>query len=366
MRYRRMPIEIEGPEQLGYDSIRYNLSESSVTDIAFRDLNIDLNQVVLAYDDHLGRPKLRELIAADAPNLHPDQVMTTVGAAAALFIVATTLLEKDDHMVVVFPNYATNLETPRQIGANVEQVVLRFEEGWRLDVDDLAARIRPETKYVSITVPHNPTGGMVTEDDLRRLVGIVEEKGCRLLVDETYREMGYEAVLPVAASLSPRVISVASLSKTYGLPGIRTGWLICQDAALMETFLAAKEQIFITNPVLDEEIAAQFLAGKAAFLKQKRAEIQARLDIVREWVAEEPGISWVEPRGGVVSFPRIEADVDVDRFYDILLKRYQTYVGPGHWFDCDRRHFRLGFGWSSMDELRAGLTNISQALRDAT
>jgi aspartate/methionine/tyrosine aminotransferase len=360
-----MPIEIESPEQLGYDTILYNLCESSVTDARLGDLGLRLDDLILAYSDHLGKPELRALLAGDA--LNPDHVMVTVGAAAALFMVATTLLQPGDHMIVVYPNYATNIETPRQIGAAYEWHELRFEDGYRLDVDALAARIRPETRYVSITVPHNPTGTTVSEADLRRLVAVVEEKGCRLLVDETYREMAYGDLLPPAASLSPRVISVSSLSKTYGLPGIRLGWLMTQDADLMQSFLAAKEQIFISGSVLDEEVAYQVLVNRDAHLARIRADIQRKRGIVQEWMAEEPLMEWVEPQGGVVCFPRIRPDapVDVDRFYATLNGKYKTLVGPGHWFEQDRRHMRIGFGWPDDTQLRAGLQNISNALRES-
>ncbi|MBE2181842.1 MAG: pyridoxal phosphate-dependent aminotransferase [Anaerolineae bacterium] len=366
MRYRRMPIEIESPEQTGYGRIACNLAESSIADVLFRDLNLNLNDLVLSYDDHLGKPGLREIIASSSPGLHPEQVITTVGAAAALFIVATSLLNAGDHLVVVFPNYATNIETPRQIGANVEFHPLSFEGGYRLDVDTLAARIRPETRYVSITLPHNPTGSMIPESDLRRLIGIIEAKGCYLLVDETYREMGYTATLPIAASLSSRVISVSSLSKTYGLPGIRLGWLITQDDALRETFLAAKEQIFINTSVLDETAAYQYLLNKDDHLARIKTMIQQRLQIMRDWMAEEPLMEWVEPQGGVVCFPRViaSAQVDMDQFYKLLLEKYGTFVGAGHWFESDRRHMRLGFGWPTEDELTTGLRHISQTLRE--
>ncbi len=365
MRYRRMPIEVESPEQLGYSSILYNLAESSITDARLGDLNLHLDDLVLAYSDHLGKPELRALLAGGG--LKPDEVMLTVGAAAALFIVATSLLQAGDHMIVVYPNYATNIETPRQSGAAYEWYELKFENGYRIDVDDLAARIQPETRYVSITVPHNPTGAMISEADLRRLIELVEAKGCRLLVDETYREMAYESVLPPAASLSPSVISVSSLSKTYGLPGIRLGWLMTQDAALMQTFLAAKEQIFISGSVLDEEVAYQYLVKRDAHLTRIRADIERKRAIVQEWMAEEPLMEWVEPQGGVVCFPRIKpgSPVDVERFYATLNGRYKTMVGPGHWFEQERRHMRVGFGWPDDAQLRAGLENISHALRES-
>lgn len=366
MRYRRMPIEIESPEQSGYSTIACNLAESSVSDAVLGDLNLDLSRLVLAYGDHLGKPELRAALV-EGTTLHPDQVLITVGAASALFIVATSLLAPNDHMVVICPNYATNIETPRQIGADVELFHLRFEDAYRLDVDALAARIRPNTRYVSITLPHNPTGMTLPLADLQRLIGLVEAHGCRLLVDETYREMAYDAPLPIAASLSPRVMSVSSLSKTYGLPGIRIGWLMTQDAALAQVFLAAKEQIFIGSSVLDEEVATQYLLTREARLATIRQAIAHKLAIVRAWMAEETLLEWVAPQGGVVCFPRIKphVPVDIDQFYRVLNTTYRTMVGPGHWFEQDRRHMRIGFGWASASELQQGLANISQAVRAA-
>jgi aspartate/methionine/tyrosine aminotransferase len=364
MRYRRMPIEREAPEQFGYGNIDCNLAESSVTDGLLRDLNLKLDDVVLMYGDHYGKPQLRDLIAADGYGLHRDDVLVTVGAAAALFIVATSLLQAGERILVVFPNYATNIETPRQMGCEMDTYRLEFEKGFRLDVDELIGRITPQTRLVSVTCPHNPTGSMMSRAEAERLVAAVEAKGCWLLFDETYREMSFGEVLPPAASLSPRVISVSSLSKTYGLPGIRMGWLLCRDKTLMETFLAAKEQIFISNSVVDEEIAYQFLSGKVEHLRRIRAHIDTNFAVVKSWMAEQTDFEWVQPQGGVVCFPRIksESGVDVDKFYKILNTVYKTYTGPGHWFECERRYMRLGYGWPGVDELARGLRNMSAAL----
>src|SRR5690349_5989729 len=237
-----MPIEIESPEQLGYDTITNNLSESSVADRRLGDLGIDIDvdHLLLCYGDHLGDPLLREVVAAGAENLGADDVVVTPGAAAALFATATALLEPGDHMVVVRTNYATNLETPRAIGADVDIVDLRFEDGWRLDVDRLAAQVEPgRTRLISVTCPHNPTGTLLRPSDRHALVECAERAGAVLLVDETYRDLTHGSQLPMAATLSPRAISVSSMSKAYGLPGLRIGWAVCRDASLAELLLAA-------------------------------------------------------------------------------------------------------------------------------
>ena len=156
-------------------------------------------------------------------------MIVTGGAASALFLVASSLLEPGDHMIVARPNYGTNIATPEAIGADISYLDQKFEEGFRVDIEKLESLIRPDTKYISLTNPHNPTGTMMGLRELKRVIAIAEKHGVRLLVDETYRDMFKDERLPVAASLSKKVISISSLSKTYGIPGIRIGWAVCQD-----------------------------------------------------------------------------------------------------------------------------------------
>jgi aspartate/methionine/tyrosine aminotransferase len=368
MRYRRMPIEIESPEQLGYDTITNNLSESSVADRRLRDLGIDVDvdSLLLGYGDHLGDLLLREAIASAGEGLHADDVLVTPGAAAALFATATALVQPGDHIVVVRTNYATNLETPRAIGADVDIVDVRYDEKWQLDVEQVIARIRPGvTKLVSVTCPHNPTGTMLDLERLHALIAATDAEGVMLLVDETYRDLTHGPPLPIAASLSTRAISVASMSKAYGLPGLRVGWAICRDRATAEVLLAAKEQILICGATIDEAIAGRVLANRDRILPPILADVRTRLGIVREWIAQQSTFEWVEPQCGVVGLVRFRDDVAVDtaRFYATLLAEHGTYVGPGHWFELDDRHFRLGFGWPTEGELRAGLVALTAAAR---
>jgi aspartate/methionine/tyrosine aminotransferase len=371
MQYRRMRIEIESPEQLGYATIANNLAESSFTDMCLADYGVDADfgRIVLPYGDHLGAERLRQQIASDADGLSPTDVLITAGAASALFIVSTSLIGAGSHVLVCAPNYATNLETPRAIGADVETLDLRFEQRWRLDLDELASRLRPDTRLVSVTCPHNPTGSTLSLMELLALVSLVERHPtATLLVDETYRELAYGEPLPVAATLSPRVISVSSMSKTYGLPGLRVGWLICRDERLMETFLAAKEQIFISGAVVDEELAARVLERRTTALAHVHEKTRRHLSIVRDWITDHELFEWVEPQAGVVCFPRIRPgiDVDLDRFYRTLFDEHGTYVGPGWWFDQDPRFFRLGFAWPTQAQLENGLQALEQAASTAS
>lgn len=372
MRYRRVPIEVESPEQLGYDTIANNLSESSVADRRLRDLGLDvdlgdlLQDLLLCYGDHLGDPLLREAVAATGAGLDPDDVVVTAGAAAALFLTVTSVLGPGDHAVVVRTNYATNLETPRAIGADLEIVDLHFDDGWRLDVDELAGRVRDAgTRLINVAQPHNPTGTMFDLATLEALVELAERSGAVLLVDETYRDLAHAEPLPVAATLSDRVVSVSSMSKAYGLPGLRIGWAICRDAELRERLLAAKEQVLICGAALDERIAALVMAQRTKLLPPILEDARSRLGIVRNWMAAQSTFEWVEPTGGVVGLVRVRPgrSLDTTRFYDVLLDAHGTYVGPGHWFELDDRHFRIGYAWPSGAQLRAGLAALSAAAK---
>jgi aspartate/methionine/tyrosine aminotransferase len=369
MDYRRMPIEIESPEQFGYERIKYNLAESSVTDLKFSHLRIDLENLVLAYGDHRGKLELRKALALDA-NLSPDDVLLTPGAAAALFIIHSSLLNAGSRILVMRPNYATNLETPKAIGAQIDYLDLHFEDGFKLDLNALERQITPNTKLISLTNPHNPTGTVMTRANLGNVIDMVEASNTYLLFDETYRDMNFGSIAPIAASLSRRAISVSSLSKSYGLPGIRMGWLMTKDKHLQEKFLAAKEQILIGNSVLDEEVAYQVFMRRETILESTRATINTNFAILKAWMFEQRHLTWVEPSGGVVCFPKIADSIDLKKFYKTL-EASGTFVGPGHWFEQGEgvttpdQHFRLGYSWATTSDLETGLKNITIALEAA-
>lgn len=368
MDYVRMPLEVESPEELGYSTIRYNLSESSIADRSLAELEVDLSQLLLFYGPHRGDAALRALIAAQSGDsvIEAQDVLTTGGAAGALFIVATSLLKAQSHLVVVRPNYATNIETPKAIGCAISYVDLQFESGFRLDVRNIEAALRPSTAYISVTCPHNPTGTVMPWQDLEQLGRLAERHGCYVLVDETYRDLSFTTPYPSAACIGDRFIAVSSVSKAYGIPGVRVGWLISRDPNLQNLFLAAKEQIGICGSVVDEAIALSVLRRRERWLSAGNASNRTRLDVVRRWIAEETRIEWIEPEGGVVCFPRLRVpgDFDLRGFYASLLQNHGTYVGQGHWFEMSDLHLRIGFGWPTLEELRAGLRGISAALSE--
>jgi aspartate/methionine/tyrosine aminotransferase len=367
MDYQRMPIEMESPESLGYDSIECNLAESSARDARFGEMAINLSDLTMGYGDHLGKTGLRALLVENEKNLHADQVLLTVGAAGALFIIHSALLAKRDHLIVVRPNYATNLETPRAIGCQISFIDLVFEDGFALEIEKIKTAIRPNTKIISITTPHNPTGTLISRELLESLIKLAEERRCLLLVDETYRDISFQTKNPLAASLSKNAISISSVSKAYGIPGIRLGWIITQDKSLLSLFLAAKEQIHICNSVVDEEICYQYLLKKDSYFPRIKRDLETNFLLLKNWITGHSFLEWVEPSGGAVCFPRFKNQdaVMLEKFYTYLLAKYKTYVGPGHWFAQSDRYFRIGFGWEKQALFAQGLINIDKAIADA-
>lgn len=367
MQYTRMPIEVESPESLGYNTIECNLAESSVRDVHFKDLGINLNELVICYGDHIGKPELRTLIAGEFAGIDAADVLLTVGAAGALFIIQTSLLTKNDHLIVVRPNYATNIETPRAIGCEISFIDLAFEDGYELDTAKVKAAIKPNTRLISITTPHNPTGTVLSEETLHQLYRLAEEHHCYLLADETYRNLSFGTPASLAASMSDKAISVSSVSKAYGIPGIRLGWLITKNADLQNLFLAGKEQIHICNSVVDEEICHQYLLKKSNYFTTIQQDVSYCFNALEKWIINHNYLEWIKPSGGVVCFPRFKGDVniDIEKFYTVLLQTYKTYIGPGHWFEQSKRSFRLGFGWETREAFVKGLENINKAIEDS-
>ena len=367
MHYKRMPIEKESPEETGYSNIEYNLAESSVTDLQFHELNLSLNDLKLEYIAHRGHAELRKLIAAGAGLPDEAPVLLTNGAAGALFIINSSLLTAADHLIVIRPNYATNIEVPLTIGCAITYIDLRFEENWRVNTAAIEAAIQPNTKLISITTPHNPTGMLMTDNELQALIKIAETNNTWLLVDETYRDACFKTPYSTVAGKSKKIISVSSLSKAFGLPGLRMGWLITQDAGLQELFLAAKEMIYISNSALDEACAYQFYLQKEKFAAAINKKARQNFVLLCNWLKKETRLEAVLPEGGVVCFPRFTSAVKIDteKFYSLLMQKYKTMVGPGHWFAMPDTFMRIGFGWTDTATFETGLENISKAIDEA-
>ena len=364
MWFNRMSLE-EWFDKYQYE-IKYDVGESAVKYLTFEDLKINLGKLPLRYGYHLGRPDLREHIAGQYEGFTKENVLVTPGASEANFAIVASLVKPGDHVIVEHPNYTSLYEVPRSLGCTVELLSLKFEDRFKPDLEKLESMITPKTKLISLTHPNNPTGSMITEKELRKAVSMAESHGVYLLFDETYRDMTFGDSLPAAAVLSPKVISISSMSKVYGLPGIRIGWLATQAKEIIDGVLAIREQVSITNSAISEEIAVQVFERRAEFLQRAKNHTLANFKIVSDWMSRQKDLEWVAPEAGVVSLPRIISPEisDPETVYRLLAEKYKSFVIPGRCFELDNRFFRLGYGGTS-DELKIGLGNIEKALNDA-
>lgn len=360
MLFRRMPIEAESPEEIGYSTIKYNLAESSVRDIDLSEITVP-QKTLLCYGSHRGKDELRKLIAQDYCSENINNVLITQGAASALFIIHATVLNAKDEIVVLHPNYATNLETPYAIGCKITPVELKFENHFSLKSEDVIGKITAKTKLVSLTNPHNPTGKVFNADVLENIISYCTKKKIFVLVDETYKDIPFPNYSHNVLNDSPYLIRVSSLSKAYGVPGIRIGWIYSSNYSLVEKFLSAKEQIVICNSVIDEEVAFQVLRRKKIILKKIAKDISASYNIVTKWLIGQNVVDYVLPDSGVIMMPRLKSSISTKKFYSDLLNKHKAYVGQGHWFQMNDRFFRLGFGWATTAEITKGLTAIQKS-----
>ena len=362
MWFNRMPLEVWF-DTYQYE-VEYDVGESAVKYLTFDDLNIDLSKLPLRYGHHTGRPDLREAIAGQYDNLSLDQVIVTTGASEANFAAVAALVKPGDHVIIHHPNYPSLYEVPRSLGCEVSLLSLEYENDYGLDLEKLKSLMTPQTKLISLTYPNNPTGAMISENILTDVIRLIESHDIYLLFDETYRELAYGTPLPWAASLSPKIISISSMSKSYGLPGIRTGWLAAQAKTIIDNVLAIREQVTITNSAISEEIALSVLKRKDEFLNRAKSHLANNFRIVEHWMKSQEALEWIPPEAGVVCLPRIKTETitDPEEVYRTLAEEYKTFVIPGRCFEMDNHFFRLGYGGTS-EELKIGLQNISRALK---
>lgn len=344
-------------------NVKYDIGESAVRFHTLDALNISLDEVELRYGHHTGDPGLREVIAADYPGLDAGQVLVTSGAGEAIFCIFTALLKPGDHVIVEHPNYPQLYTVPQGLGCEVDLLTLRFEDQFRPDFDKLEAMIKADTRMICFTHPNNPAGSMITPAQLQRLAVMAEKHDCILLFDETYAALDFDQTLPSAAALSPNVVIVSGMSKSYGLPGIRIGWLATTNQAILDQVLIVREQVTITNNALGEYIAKDVLERKHEFLNRAREQIETNKTIVTDWINDRDYIEWVYPEVGVVAFPRFTIDIDPEEAYRKLAVEQATFVVPGRVFEYDNRYFRLGFG-SLQEHIHQGLKRLDTVVEE--
>jgi len=354
---------------------RYDLGESVGPDIRLAELldasgQASLGDMPLGYATAAGDPRLRTAIA-DAHGVNSDDVVVTVGGMHALFLLAFILCERGDEAVTTSPLFPSARNALDVIGAHVRTLPLSFDRGYQLDPADLRGRLSPSTKLVSLASPQNPSGVAIPSQTLRDVLAVVGERcpDAYLLLDETYREAAYgdDPVAPSAVALSSKVISVASLSKCHGAPGLRLGWAITRDPALREQLVLGKFNTVISCSPICEALALKVLEQRDHIIAARRQRLADGRTRTAAWVRENKEfVEWVQPDAGALCCVRLKpavfTDVAVSRFYDALTSE-GVRVANGSWFGDEARVFRLGFGLLSTPDLNVALTGLATALK---
>lgn len=347
--------------------VRYDLAESTCPPLRLGDLGdpTALTDLTLGYGTSRGDAELRALIGSEA-GVDADQVLVTVGAVEAMFLLAQDRCH--GRVLLASPCFPPARQVPEGLGARVDTVSLRFDDGYRLPLDRIAAALGADTELVSLASPQNPSGVRFTDRELRDLLAAVEQRAPRalVLVDETYRESAYgdDPVPGSAATLSPRVVTCSSLSKALGAPGLRVGWLVTSDPGLYERLRNAKFLTTIGCSVADEHLGARALRNRAEILAPRATMLRHALDELESWIVDQP-LDMVRPDGGALCCLRLRPDRfpddAVSTFY-ARLAQLDTRVAPGSWFGEHDRVFRLGFGHLHARDFAEALGRLGDAL----
>ena len=313
----------------------------------------------LGYTESPGLPALRQEVATLYQGLGADEIHTFAGAEEAVFLAMHAMLAPGDHAVVVWPAYQSLYEVGRSIGADVTLVPLDPAD-WSLDVDAVAAAIRPTTRVIVINSPHSPTGAQLSSDELARLVAIAELHGIWLFSDEVYRLLEHSApALPPAATLSPRALSLGVMSKAFGLAGLRIGWLAVRDRALRDRIAALKDYTTICSAAPSEVLSLIALRARDRVVARSMSIIRENLKLLDGFFAtHEERFSWVRPKAGSACFPRLESG-SIDDFASDLVQKRGILLLPASQFGYSGNNFRLGYGRSDMPK---ALSELEQHL----
>jgi aspartate/methionine/tyrosine aminotransferase len=321
----------------------------------------------LGYTQTFGSQTLREAIAETYRGLSAPETLCFAGAEEGIYVCMRTLLGAGDHAIVVTPNYQAAETLPLAI-CTVTGVPLLESQDWALDVDAIQAAVRPNTKLVSINFPNNPTGTVPKRAAFNALVELCRTHGIWLFSDEVYRglERSDADCLPQAAELYERGISLNVMSKAYGLPGLRIGWIACRDRALLARMERYKHYLSICNSAPSEVLAEIALKARDTLLARNRGLVVENLKRLDAFFAQfESLFEWQAPKGGCVAFPRYLGTEGVETFCQRLVEEAGVLLLPASIYRSDltetpRDRFRIGFGRAN---LPTGLKAMENWLR---
>ncbi len=345
-------------------NVRWNLCASDCGSMPVRELlgfEADaaerLEAVWLGYTEAPGAPSLRREISRIYETIGGDDVLVHTGAEEAIFLFMQAALSPGDHVIVHWPCYQSLTEVARSMGCRVSLWEGREENGWALDPDELGRLVGPDTRVIVVNTPHNPTGYLMDRGTMEETVRIARENGILLFSDEVYRESEYDPAdrLPAACDLDEKAVSLGVMSKTYGLPGLRIGWIATRNRAILDRMASLKDYTTICNSAPSEFLAELALRNRDRLIQRNVGIITRNLAMLDDFLGRRGDrFSWHRPKAGPIAFPALKGE-DAAAFCDRLVKKKGVLLLPGTLYDHPGNHFRIGFGRRDFGE---GLAQI--------
>jgi aspartate/methionine/tyrosine aminotransferase len=363
-------FEMERMQSTWENIVDYDLSESGVRPLTMRELmamGFDLESfldVPLGYSQSNGTLELRETLAQFYPGATVDHIEVTNGTSEANHLVALSQIEAGDKFALEVPNYMQLWGIPRSLGADVRTFHLRLDHCWEPDWDEFDRAVAPGTRMVYVSNPNNPTGAVLSDSAMRRIVDRVEKSGAWLIADEVYR--GAEAAGPLSKSfwgMSDRVIVTSGLSKAWGIPGVRIGWIVGPKDLVAQCW-AQHDSLTICPSKLSDRLAriAVQPENREKCYARTRTVLNHNLDIAREWIRSFGGfLEWREPQAGAIALVKYHSDVPSVELCERIRTRQSTLVVPGKMLGIEG-FMRIWLGGRE-EYMREGLRRIGEELR---
>ena len=353
--------------------VDFNLSESGVHPLTLGELMAlagrsvsELGDMLINYPQANGTIELRQTIAGLYRGAGPDNVLVTTGAAEANYLTIHTLLEPGDEAAIMTPNYMQVWGIAKNRDVKVTPFLLVEDRGWALDVDSLKRAVTPRTKLIAVCNPNNPTGRIMTPAEMDAVVAEAARVGAWVLADEVYggAERESDQQTPSFYGRYDKVIAIGSMSKAYGLPGLRTGWAV-GPAATLDEMWARREYITITTTMMSDKLTALALSPdvRPKVLARTRKFIRDGYPVLTKWAAEHGNMFSVFPsQAAAIAFVRYSLPVNSTELVERLRKEKSVLIVPGDHFGLDH-HLRISFGLEH-DYLRGGLDRIHQLVNE--
>jgi aspartate/methionine/tyrosine aminotransferase len=309
------------------------------------------------YTESPGAPWLREALAPIYTSIHPDQLIVVSAAEEAIFLFYHALLSPKDHAIVETPCYESALTVPKSTGASVSEWRRKPENHWAHDLAALESLIRPNTRALYINTPHNPTGLLMPPDIFQKVLKLAAGQNIYVFCDEVYRELEHDPAtrLPAACDLYDRAISLGSVSKTYGLPGLRLAWLASHDQAFLQKIISLKHYTTICASAPSEFLTALAFRHRPKFIDRNLQIVLRNLPLLNTFFAARHDLfDWTPPNASTIGFARFKPHQDVQVFCENLVRDAGVLLLPGTVYD-EPRHIRFGYGRKNMSESLAQL-----------